>query len=70
MFEKLDNASKANYDILFYKEDFDKITVIACQRHILGVDFDKINLDNDNNLDEDDPDTIIHLRRLAWCSEF
>ena len=37
---------------------------------ILGVDLDKINLDNDNNFDEDDPDTIIHVRLLAWHSKF
>ena len=39
-------------------------------RHILAVDLDKINLYNDNNFDEDDPDTIIHARFLAWCSKF
>ena len=39
---------------------------IANQRHILAVDLDKINLDNDNNFDEHDPDTIIHARLLAW----
>ena len=30
---------------------------------ILRVDLDKINLDEDNNLYEDDPDTIIHVKR-------
>ena len=29
---------------------------------ILGVDLDKINLDDDNNFYEDDPDTIINAR--------
>ena len=33
------------------------------------LDLDKINLDNDKNFDEDDPDTIIHLRFLAWHSK-
>ena len=45
-------------DILFISEDFDKVTLIACQRHILAADFEKINLDNDNNFDENDPYTI------------
>ena len=65
MVEKFDNASRANDDILFYNEDFDKVTFISSQRHILAVDLDKINLHNDNNFDEDDSDTIIHVRLLA-----
>ena len=34
MLEKLDNALHANYDMLFYNEDFNKLTFIACQRQI------------------------------------
>ena len=30
----------------------------------------KLVYDNDNNFDEDDPDTTIHVILLAWCSEF
>ena len=56
--------------IYFYNEDFDKVTFIANQRHILPVDLDKINLDNDNKVDEYDPCTIIHVRLLAGCSRF
>ena len=37
---------------------------------ILSIDLDKINLDDDNNFDEDDPDTIIHARLLAWHVKF
>ena len=70
MLGNFDNALHANNNILFYNEDFDKITFIANQRHVLFVDFDKINLDNDNNFDEDDPVTIIHIRPLAWHSKF
>ena len=33
---------------------------------IFSVDFDKINLDNYKNIDKDDPETIIHIRILAW----
>ena len=29
---------------------------------IFSVDFDKINLDNDKNVDKDYPDTIIHAK--------
>ena len=40
MLEKLDNSLHANDDILFYSEDFDKVTFIAGQRHIIDEDFD------------------------------
>ena len=33
---------------------------------IFSVDFDKINLDNDKNVDKDYPDTIIHAKLQAW----
>ena len=36
---------------------------------ILIVDLDKINLD-DVDFQEDDPKTIIHVRRLAWRNKF
>ena len=57
MLENLDNVVHANDDILFYNEDFDKVAFIANQRHILAVDLDKINLDNDNNFDKGDTDS-------------
>ena len=50
MLEKFDSALHTNDDILFYNDDFDKVKFIANQRNIFAVDFDKINLDNDNNL--------------------
>ena len=33
---------------------------------ILNIDLTNINLD-DTNYEEDDPDTIILIRLLAWC---
>ena len=52
--EKFHNALLANDDILFLKEDFNKVKFIANQRHALAVDFDEIVLYEDNNFDEDD----------------
>ena len=49
--------------MLFYNKDVDKVIFIACQRQILGLYLDKINLDNDNNFDEGDP-------ILLFMSEF
>ena len=68
MLEKFDNALHANDDILSYNKNFDKVTFIANQRHTLAVVLDKINLDND--FDEDDPNTVIHVRPLACHSKF
>ena len=36
---------------------------------ILNIDLNNINLD-DTNYDEDDPETIIHIRLLAWQIKF
>ena len=36
---------------------------------ILSIDTNNINLDN-TNYDEDDPETIIHIRRLSWHIKF
>ena len=30
---------------------------------------DEINLDDDNSFDEDDPETNIYVRLLAWCNK-
>ena len=62
MIEIFHNTLHVNDNILSYKEDFDKVTYIANQRHILAVNLDKINLDNDNSFNLDDPDTIDHVR--------
>ena len=70
MLQKFDKVLLAADKILVFNEDFNKVTFIANQRHILAVDLDKINLDNDKKFDEDDPDTVIHVRRLAWHSKF
>ena len=70
MLQVIDKALHVDDDTLFYNEDFDKVTFVACQRHILAAYLDNINLDNDNNFDEDDLDTISHVRLLAWRSKF
>ena len=70
MLQKFDKVLLAADKILVFNEDFNKVTFIANQRHILAVDLDKINLDNDKKFDEDDPDSVIHVRPLAWHSKF
>ena len=58
MLEKSDSALLTNGDIVFFNEDFNKVSFIANQ-DLLVVDLDKINLDNDTNFDKDVPDAII-----------
>ena len=65
MLELFHDALNANYDILFFDEDFRKVKFLANEMGFLGVDLDKINLDVDNSFYEDDPDTIIPVRPLA-----
>ena len=57
MFEKF-------HDTLFFNEDFNKVLISANQIGILAVDIDEINIYEDNNFDEDDPETIIHV--IFW----
>ena len=68
--EKFHDALLTNDDILFFDEDFSKDTFNANNMGILGVDLHKINLDDDNDFDEDDPGTIIHVRLLTWHNKF
>ena len=58
-------ALHANDDILF-----NNVIFIANQIHTLTVDLNKSNLDNDNILSKDDPDTVIHVTLLFWYSKF
>ena len=59
MLEKFHDALLTKNNILFFDEDFSKFTFFTFEMGILGVDFDKINLEDDNNFDEDDIETII-----------
>ena len=56
--------------MLFFDEHFSKVTFIANDMGILGVDLDKINLDDNNNFQKDNPEIIIHTKILAWHSKF
>ena len=53
-----------------FHEDFNKVTSVANQMDFLAVDLDKINLEEDNNFDDDDPDTITHNRLLTLRFKF
>ena len=68
MIKKLYTALYADHGLLFFDEDSGNITFCCNEMGILTVNLNNINLDN--NFDEDDPDTIILIRLLAWHSKF
>ena len=54
----------ADENIIYFNEDFDNVAFNCNEMGILNIDLNNINLDN--NFDEDDLDTIILIRPLAW----
>ena len=68
MIKKLFTALNANESILYFDEDSGNVVFNCDGMGILDVHLNKINLDND--FDEDDPGTIIHVRLWAWHIRF
>ena len=68
--ENFCDALLTNDDILFFDEDFSKVIFLVNDMGIFGVDPDNVNLDNDVNICEDDPEIINHVRLLAWHDKF
>ena len=69
MIKILYTALLADGGILFFDEDFGNAIFCCDEMGGLSVNVDNINLDS-TNYDEDDSDTIIHVRLLAWHSKF
>ena len=65
MLENFCDALLINDNILFFDEDFSKVKFLANKMGILGVDPVNINLDDDVNIYEDDPETFNHVRPLV-----
>ena len=61
-------ASYADENILYFNEDFGDGTFCYDEMGVLSVNLININLDN--NFDEDNPDTIIFIKLLAWHIKF
>ena len=55
-------------NILYFNEDFANVVFSYNEMVILNIDLKNTNLDN--NLDEADPDTVIHIRFLARHIKF
>ena len=68
MIKKILTALFADDNILYFNEDSGDAVFSCNEMGILSVELDNINID-DTNHDEDDPETIIHIRLLAWHSK-
>ena len=68
MIKKLFTPFYADDGLLFFHEDSGDVTFCCNETGILSVNLNKINLDC--NFHEDDPDTILLIRFLAWHSKF
>ena len=64
MIKKLFNALYIEDNILYFSEDPCNVVFSCNEMDIFNIDLN--NIDLDNNFDEDDPDTIILVRLLAW----
>ena len=69
MIKKLLTALYAEDNVLFFYEYSGNATFCGNQMGILSVDLNNINL-YDTSYDEDDPETIIHIRLLIWRIKF
>ena len=64
MIKELFTALCADENILYFNEGYDNVVFSFNEMGILNIDLNNTNLDN--NIDEDDPDTIVRIRLLAW----
>ena len=69
MIKALFTALYAHENILYFNEDSSNAVFISNGMGILNINLNNINLDN-TNYDEEDPDTIILIRLLAWHIKF
>ena len=65
MIKKLFTAFYADENILYFNEDSGEVVFYCNGMGILNIDLNNINLD-DTNYEEDDPETILLIRLLAW----
>ena len=68
IFKTLFTVLYADENILYFNGDSGNFLFSCNEVGILSIDLNNINLDN--NFDEDDPDTIIHIRLWTWHIKF
>ena len=69
MIKKLLIASYANDNILDFNEDSGNAVFSCNEMGILNIDINNIKLD-DTYYNEEDPETLIHIRLLTWYIQF
>ena len=68
MINKLFTALHADESILYFNEASRDAVFSYSEMGIVDIDLNNINLDD--NFDEEDPNTIILIRILAWHTKF
>ena len=58
----------ADENIVYFNGDSGNFVFVCIEMGILNIDLNNINLDN--NFDEDDSDTVILIKLLAWHIKF
>ena len=66
--KELFTALHTDENILYFNEDSGNVVFSFNEMGILNIDLNNINFDN--KFDEDGPDTITHIRLLAWHIKF
>ena len=69
MITELDIAGFSNHDVIFVNEYSGSFIFSSDEMRILSIVLDIIILD-DVNFDEDDPETIFHVRLMTWLNRF
>ena len=69
MVKKLFTALYVDENILYFNQDSGNVVFNSNEMVILNIDLNCNNL-HDDNFDEDDSGTIIHVRLLAWHTNF
>ena len=65
MLEKRDDVVFANDDIVFINWDYDNVSCFGDDMALVNINVNNVSLDDDN-FDDDDPKTVIHVRIMAW----
>ena len=68
MLKDLDNTLFFNDDIVFVNVGSNNAAIFS-DDVALYVDITNVSLDDDN-FDSDNPETIIHVRLVAWCNKY
>ena len=69
MIKKLGHDLFSNDYMIFVNEGSNYFAFFSNEMDILSVDLNNINF-NDVKFDENDPETIIHVRHIAWRNRY